>query len=1346
MKPKYHPIRWLSGALLLLGTWNASAHTSYTNRNFGTIVPNASPVTISGQAVTGSHGWADGTDEDFGDSHRVRAFRFKLDVSAHVTISFSGSTNGGTRNGSIKPGFSVYRGLAHVPPVTDPPGSADYDDSPISLAYLATLGGVPKEGAFRALETWRMGGDNQPGPTFDFDAADGLSTFTFVGYAVDGNSSLFGSAPGIVGDGNADGTVSKTFLLTPGDYSIFVGGANYSAQDDTVSYGLTGTVHVGYIAGDPAAGGIGYAHQVTLDRNSNVALSSHVGSWSWEDNDLFAPGEPPVGWTHTSSWVALRLLRDSNVTVTMARDANVPWPSQANPDRKASIASMFPSMTIYRGWDNDGDDDHTYNNRGNIDWAEDVAYVDHFDNSTLETFTRTWFLPAGDYSLALGSNSPAKDTDRQGFSATFTTEPSIAKDPVPTPAGIGYARTVTLTGGDTGNFSSHVGSWSWEDNALFAPGQPPVGWTHTSRWLALNVEQDSFVTLKMERDATVPWPSQADPNRLADTESMFPSLTIYRGWDNDGTDNHTYNNRGNIVWAEDVRYVAHVDNSTREAITRTWRLPAGRYSVALGSNAPATDADRQGFKLTYSAAAFAPVYTGDPAAGGIGYSWVVTAGRGSSGTVSNHVGSWSWEDDSLFTSGQPPVGWTHTSRWLALLVTEPLTFNVTMARNANVPWPSQAEPGRLADTSSMFPSLTLWRGWYNHGSDSHTYNNRGNVAWAPDLEYVDHLDNSSAETVTRSWTLTPGTYTFALGSNAPATDPDRQGFSFSWTTSTPRFDTPIISDQPRSATVVEGRPASFQVGARGANLQIQWFHNGSPLPGATSAKLTIPVTTGADAGSYVAEVRNPAGWDQSQAATLVVLAPPQLTAPTLPELTIGQSANFALGAVPNSSYVITGLPRGLTYNRQTGAISGRPLVSGTFPISIQLVNAAGSSAPVNLNLVIDPMPEGTVGTFAGIVERSPGLNQLLGGVITITSTDRAAFSVTLRLGGATYRGSRGLTVAQGSETPTGHIEFPVRGRSPVVVDFTIQSDTGVAEGTVSSGAESIAFTARQPVATPADFAGDHTFALAPAGDDASNPAVPQGYSFGTLVVNSLGRASGTVRLADNTSATFSGPIEVDGNLSVFVPLYRNGGSFLGLVAIQGGVSGGGDLVLSELDWFKSALPAASRERVYKDGFGPVNLETTGRRIQRTQQPLTLLGLTANAAGNARLTFRDGGAPAPETRLDTNVEVKAGDAQAASVIGANPGLVRLVTRRPLPAPGVRPALTGASTGQFTLVDSSHTRVASFQGMIVHDGAVPKLFGFFLLPELPQAGPPVTTLRTSPMLSGKVLLEPLAPSTP
>ena len=54
--------------------------------------------------------------------------------------------------------------------------------------------------------------------------------------------------------------------------------------------------------------------------------------------------------------------------------------------------------------------------------------MDHVDNST-ETFAqRTWSLPAGNYSIILGSNAPATDPVRQGYLATLTTipEPTFA--------------------------------------------------------------------------------------------------------------------------------------------------------------------------------------------------------------------------------------------------------------------------------------------------------------------------------------------------------------------------------------------------------------------------------------------------------------------------------------------------------------------------------------------------------------------------------------------------------------------------------------------------------------------------------------------------------------------------------------------------------------------------------------------------------------------------------------------------------------------------------------------------------------------------------------------------------
>ncbi len=70
-----------------------------------------------------------------------------------------------------------------------------------------------------------------------------------------------------------------------------------------------------------------------------------------------------------------------------------------------------------------------------------------------------------------------------------------------------------------------MGAWSWEDEGIFTPGvDPAVGWTHTSNWLALT--QATTLSLTVARDATVPFAGSGNILGMADTDSMFPSLTI----------------------------------------------------------------------------------------------------------------------------------------------------------------------------------------------------------------------------------------------------------------------------------------------------------------------------------------------------------------------------------------------------------------------------------------------------------------------------------------------------------------------------------------------------------------------------------------------------------------------------------------------------------------------------------------------------------------------------------------------------------------------------------------------------------------------------------------------------
>lgn len=231
----------------------AEAHISYSGRNFGTITTG---TTITGQTVSSSFGWADATDADWGDTHRTRVYRFSLTGTQSVSITaervdlpvaVSGTTQpAGTQTGQqgiFKPGLSLFSGLSH----TSSPLA--HDHSSLSVEWLVSqfgtsagtgLGGSGREGSLNALGGWSIGNSVTDWPVAS-SGTDTLRSFSLIGYAVDGSSTNFGAVPGLVGDGAADGLVTWTFAdLAPGDYSLFVGGADYDAQlTETETFGPT---------------------------------------------------------------------------------------------------------------------------------------------------------------------------------------------------------------------------------------------------------------------------------------------------------------------------------------------------------------------------------------------------------------------------------------------------------------------------------------------------------------------------------------------------------------------------------------------------------------------------------------------------------------------------------------------------------------------------------------------------------------------------------------------------------------------------------------------------------------------------------------------------------------------------------------------------------------------------------------------------------------------------------------------------------------------------------------------------------------------------------------------------
>ncbi len=228
---------FLIGAMFLAGS-TLKAHISYsagTTRDLGTFsVTGLESAATKSNTVTGNFGWSSGTDANLGDTHKLRGLRFTLLNTGLVTIKVEGLAVGSVTALS-NPGFSLYKGLAHVAPA-----QLDHDTSVISEAYnnatygTNTNGTIYWQGSFNALGDWKIGND------YDGVTLATLSSFTYIGNAADGTSALFGSAAGINGDGNADGTVSGSFVLSAGDYSIFVGGAEYFGSSNTAT-GVSGS-------------------------------------------------------------------------------------------------------------------------------------------------------------------------------------------------------------------------------------------------------------------------------------------------------------------------------------------------------------------------------------------------------------------------------------------------------------------------------------------------------------------------------------------------------------------------------------------------------------------------------------------------------------------------------------------------------------------------------------------------------------------------------------------------------------------------------------------------------------------------------------------------------------------------------------------------------------------------------------------------------------------------------------------------------------------------------------------------------------------------------------------------
>ncbi|MBU6400032.1 MAG: immunoglobulin domain-containing protein, partial [Verrucomicrobia bacterium] len=171
---------------------------------------------------------------------------------------------------------------------------------------------------------------------------------------------------------------------------------------------------------------------------------------------------------------------------------------------------------------------------------------------------------------------------------------------------------------------------------------------------------------------------------------------------------------------------------------------------------------------------------------------------------------------------------------------------------------------------------------------------------------------------------------------------------------------PTITAQPQSQTVNPGSTVSFGVTAAGTGpLSYQWWFNGAPLAGASSATLTLNNVQSAQAGSYSVMVTNLAGSVTSTPATLTVNVPPAITAQPLDQTAVqGGTATFsvtATGSGPLSyQWRFNGMNVAGATNAALALMNLQAAQAGDY--SVVVANAAGAVASSIATLTVIGLP------------------------------------------------------------------------------------------------------------------------------------------------------------------------------------------------------------------------------------------------------------------------------------------------------------------------------------------------------------------------------------------------------
>jgi hypothetical protein len=347
---------------------------------------------------------------------------------------------------------------------------------------------------------------------------------------------------------------------------------------------------------------------------------------------------------------------------------------------------------------------------------------------------------------------------------------------------------------------------------------------------------------------------------------------------------------------------------------------------------------------------------------------------------------------------------------------------------------------------------------------------------------------------------------------------------------------PTITGQPANLNVAAGDNASFTVTADGtAPLSYQWRRNGANVTGATSATLSLPGVTIGQAGTYSVVVANTAGSVTSTVATLTVYVV------TLP-FSLSKTGGGTLTGPTNGQLIELGKAIFLKATPTPGNLFSNWIVSGQSVTGATLNAVMSSNLTVVANFVPTPFP-GLKGSYSGLFHPAtsdPPHEQ--SGYFTLAVTDKGTYSGKLLLNGGTFSISGALGLDLSAQRTVLR-----SGTNEIYVALQLTGGLDRVAGYVSNAlwvSDLFGYRAGFNATTnPANNQlGKYTMLLSGSDDAATSP---MGLGCAAIAVASSGAVTLKGTLGDGTAAAQKGTLAANGQLPVYVNLYRGKGSLFG---------------------------------------------------------------------------------------------------------------------------------------------------------------------------------------------------------